>query len=109
MTSHKKSHNSNSIREQDIVLWVNITMIGMAILLLFYYVMMANTVTAKSYKIQTLRDKIDALAETNGVLMSKKIAMESPTALLDFAKSRSLVEAKNIVYIFENRNVAQKW
>ena len=106
MVSHKK--NNNIIGEHDIVLWVNITMIGMAILLLFYYVMIANMVTAKSYKIQTLRDKIDVLSETNGALMSKKIAMESPTALLEFARAQSLVEAKNIVYIFENRNVAQK-
>ena len=90
------------------VLWVNIILIGLAVVLLFYYVMMANTVTAKSYKIQTLRDKFDILAEANGVLMSKKIAMESPTALLEFAKSQSFVEARNVVYIFENRNVAQK-
>ena len=105
MTRHK---HANNIGEHDIFMWVNITMIGITILLLLYYVMIANTITAKNYKVQTLRDKLEVLAEINGALMSKKISLESPTAILEFAKAQSLVEARNIVYIFENRNVAQR-
>lgn len=105
MSNHKQL---NGIRERDIVLWVNISLLGVASLLLFYYVMMANSVAAKNYKVQTLRNKLEAMSEINGSLMSQKLALESPAMLLEFARSNDLVEARNIVYIFENSNVAQR-
>lgn len=100
--------NINTIKEQDVFLWVNITLFGVIILLIFYYVMMANSVTAKSYKVQTLREKLEVLSESNGVLISKKLVMESPSTLLEFARSVSLERAGNILYIFENKDVAKR-
>ncbi|MBI2065002.1 MAG: hypothetical protein HYT62_03060 [Candidatus Yanofskybacteria bacterium] len=100
--------HSNTIREGDVILWINIVFAGIASLLLFYYVMMANVVSAENYRIQTLRDKIELLAETNGDLMNQKLLLENPNVLFEFAKSHGLVEAKNISYIFENKNVAQR-
>lgn len=98
----------NTIKERDIVLWVNILLVGMGVLLLFYYVMMANYIAGTNYRVQTLKDKVSILAEVNSSLMSRKISLESPIVLLEFAKSRNLVEARNISYIFENKNVAQR-
>lgn len=98
----------NTIQEKDVFLWVNIALFGVVGLLLFYYVMVANSVASKNYRVQNLRSKLEALAEINGVLMSKKIISESPIALLEFARSQNLVEAKNILYIFENKNVAKR-
>jgi len=100
--------HAKTIKQHDIILWINILLFGVASLLLFYYIMMANSVAAKNYRVQTLRDKIESLAEINGTLMTKKIALESPAALLEFALSQNLVEAKNVVYLFENKNVAQR-
>ncbi len=105
MTSRKQS---NTIHDRDVFLWINISLIGMVSLLIFYYVMMANSIAAKNYRVQTLRNQLETLAEANSSLMSKKISLESPMALLEFARAQSLVEAKNIVYIFENKNVAQR-
>ena len=99
---------SNTIKEKDIILWVNIMFIGIASLLLFYYVMMANVVTAKNYRIQTLRNQIELLAEANSGLMAQKLALETPNVLFEFANSHNLVEAKNISYIFENKDVARR-
>lgn len=96
----------NTIGEKDIVLWVNFALIGVVVLLFFYYVMMANSIAAKNYKAQTLRDKMGVLSEAGGLLMAEKLILESPVALVEFAKSSNLVEARNILYIFENRNVA---
>jgi hypothetical protein len=104
--SHKKQQSN--IIQRDVVLWINILLLGMASLLLFYYVMMSNSIAAKNYKIQTLRTKLSSLSEINSSLMSKKISLESPTTLIEFARAQSLVEAKDIVYIFEKKNVAQK-
>lgn len=99
---------SNTIHERDIVLWVNISLAGIVLLLFFYYIMVANTVASKNYKIQTLRNKAEALADINGLLVSQKLVLEAPAELLKFAQSKSLVMAKNISYIFENKNVALK-
>ncbi len=96
----------NTIGEKDVFLWVNIALVGVVALLFFYYVMMANSIAAKNYKAQTLRDKIGVLSEASGLLMAEKLILESPTALVEFAKSSNLVEAWNVLYIFENRNVA---
>lgn len=100
--------NINTIQTKDAVLWVNIVLFGMAALLMFYYVIMANSVTAKNYKVQTLRDKLEVLTEANSSLISKKLALESSASLLEFARSSNLVKAGNIFYIFESKNVAQR-
>ena len=99
---------SNTIKNRDAILWTNIMLFGVASLLLFYYVVMANSIASKNYKTQTLRNKIQALSETNSGLMAQKLVLETPTVLLEFAKSHNLVEANNISYVFENKNVAQR-
>ena len=100
--------NINTIQTKDAVLWVNIVLFGMATMLMFYYVVMANSITAKNYKVQTLRDKLEVLTETNSSLISKKLALESSASLLEFARSSNLVKAGNIFYIFESKNVARR-
>ena len=106
-TSNGMKH-SDTIKERDIILWINIVLIGTASLLLSYYVIMANVVVSKNYRMQTLRDQIELLAESNNGLMAQKLLLETPNTLFEFAKSHSLVEAKNISYIFENKNVARR-
>lgn len=98
----------NTIQEKDILLWVNVSLIGVTCLLFVYYIMMANSIASRSYKTQVLHDTIEELSEKNSVLMSKKMVLETPASLLDFARSQQLVEAKNISYIFEGRNVARR-
>lgn len=100
--------NSATIQERDIVIWVNFVLISMVCLLFFYYIVIANSIASKSYKIQVFQDKIESLAEINSSLMSKKLVLETPASLLEFARSQKLVEAKNISYIFEGKNVAQR-
>jgi hypothetical protein len=100
--------HSEKIREKDMFLWVNVVLFGMASVLLFYYVMMANSIASKNYKIQTLINRAEELSEVNSSLIAKKINLESPTALLEFARASNLVEAGDIVYIFENKNVARR-
>lgn len=100
--------NIETIKEFDVVLWVNISLAGIILLLLFYYIMVANSIASKNYQTKILQDKIEQLTETNSILMSKKLLLETPNALLGFAQANNLVEAKNISYIFEGKNVAQR-
>ena len=98
--------NIATIQEKDVVLWVNIALIGMATLLFFYYVMTANSIASKSYRTQVLMDKVEVLSEANSLLMSQKLTLDTPDKISEFAQSQQLVEAKNISYIFEKKNVA---
>lgn len=102
------SRHTDTIEKKDVVLWVNIVFIGVAMLLLFYYIMMANSIASKNYEIQALREKVVFLTEQSSVFMSQKLILEAPAAILNFAKSNYLVEARNISYIFENKDVALK-
>lgn len=97
-----------TIKEQNSVLWFNLLFIGVAVALLFYYVLLANSIAGTNYRIQTLQDKVLTLTEANSALMSQKISKENPVALLEFAKANNFVEARNISYIYENKNVAQR-
>lgn len=99
---------SGTMHDWDTVLLVNVALISVACLLFFYYVVIANSITSKSYKIQVLRGEVESLAEINSSLISKKLVLETPASLLNFARSQKLVEAKNISYIFEGKNVAQR-
>ena len=96
----------NAIKERDAVMWVNIMLVGVVSLLLFYYVVMANSITSKSYRIQALRDRVSYLNEKSSAFMSERLVLESPAAILEFAKASNFVEARNVSYIFENNNVA---
>ncbi|OGY66368.1 MAG: hypothetical protein A3I89_00910 [Candidatus Harrisonbacteria bacterium RIFCSPLOWO2_02_FULL_41_11] len=100
--------HANTIKEKEVVLWVNISLIGISLLLLFYYVMMANAITAKDYLVNVLREKVESLTVENVDLMSAKLAMETPAKLLEFASTKNLIKASGILYIFENKNVAQR-
>ncbi|OGN07424.1 MAG: hypothetical protein A3B86_01600 [Candidatus Yanofskybacteria bacterium RIFCSPHIGHO2_02_FULL_38_22b] len=95
-------------KERDLVLWFNLLLVGFGVCLLFYYVVLANSIAQTNYRIQILQDKISTLAETNSTLMSQKISKENPVALLEFARANNFVEARNISYIFANKNVAQR-
>lgn len=97
-----------AIKEQNSVLWFNLLFIGAAVTLLFYYVLLANSIAGTNYRIQTLQDKVLTLTETNSALMSQKISKENPVSLLEFAKANNFIEARNISYIYENKNVAQR-
>ena len=94
--------------ELGLIAWANLALIGVCIIALFYYVAIANSISGKNYKIQGLRINLGVLTEINGTLVSQKMSLENVVVLRNLAKSLNLVEAKNISYIFENKNMAQR-
>lgn len=75
-------------------------------LLMIYYVVQANIIAASNYKISSLNQRLESLNEVRSSLAAQKSSVEDPARILDFALSQNMVEAKNIVYLFENGNVA---
>lgn len=75
-------------------------------LLVVYYVVQANIIAASNYKVGLLNQQLESLNEVRSSLAVQKSSMEDPARILDFALSQNMVEAKNVVYLFENKEVA---
>ena len=73
-----------------------------------YYVVQANVIAASNYKTSSLNQKLESLNETRSSLAVQKTSMEDSAKVLNFALSQNMVEAKNVIYLFENGDVAQR-
>ena len=99
----KKEATNNYI---SIIFIFNVTLSLIVGLLVIYYVVQANIIAASDYKISLLNQKLESLNEVRSSLDAHKSSMEDPARVLDFALSQNMVEAKNVVYLFENGDVA---
>ncbi|OGN06556.1 MAG: hypothetical protein A2669_02845 [Candidatus Yanofskybacteria bacterium RIFCSPHIGHO2_01_FULL_48_25b] len=84
----------------------NILLLLLCLGSLFYYISGSNAAAADEYRLSALRQEIIRLTEERGILESDKSSMENPAAAALFARHQQMVEAKDIVYVFENNNVA---
>lgn len=73
---------------------------------LAYYIAGVNAVASSEYNVSAVRAKITKLTETQSLLSAEKSATENPVAATVFAQTQHMIEAKDIVYVFENNNVA---
>ena len=73
---------------------------------LAYYVTGANSLASAEYRISSLRSQITHLNEQQSHLAAEKSAAENPAAAAQFAQAQHMVSAQEIVYVFENGNVA---
>ena len=84
----------------------NLALAALMVVLLIYYVVVANSITAWNYKIQKLSGQLLSLSEIGSSLIAQRAFLESTELLVNFAKTNNMVEAKNVSYLFENKNVA---
>ena len=87
---------------------INTILLTAGVLLMLYYIMGANGMTSDNYKVKLMNDRLTQLNEEQSTLLAQKAGLEESLVTLNFAKSHSMVEAKNITYLFEARNVAQR-
>ncbi len=87
---------------------INTILLTAGALLIIYYIIGANNLTSTNYKIKLLSDQLAQLNEEQSSLISQKAGVEESIVTLGFAKSHNMVEAKNISYVFESSNVAQR-
>ncbi len=88
------------------VVSLNLVLICLAAVGFAYYIAGVNAVTSGKYRISTERTKIIQLTEAQGLLIAEKSATEDPITATIFAQAKHMTEAKDIVYVFENNNVA---
>lgn len=87
---------------------LNVFLLAGVIFLLIYYVIVSNIITASRYKITLLNNELANITETSGLLTAQKLSMEDSSAVVNFAQSHNMVEARFVSHIFENSEVALK-
>lgn len=88
------------------VFWLNILLVMLAMYLLAYYVIGANTVASRTYQIKLLNEESSTLTEIKTALASKRFDIQDLSQLAIFAHGKNMVVADDIAYIFEASNVA---
>ena len=88
------------------ILTSNVILLGIAALALFFYIIQANMMATDKYKIKALGDKLTSLNEVLTSSAVQRSQWEDLSGLLEFARSKNMVEAKSVTYIFENGDVA---
>jgi hypothetical protein len=88
------------------VVFLNIILLCLAGGGLTYYISEANIAASGRYRISFLRNQIAHLIEKQSILTTQKSVTENPATVAVFAQNQNMVEAKDIIYIFENNNVA---
>lgn len=76
--------------------------------LLFVFVFKTNAVTAGEYKIKIFNEQISSLNGENSILAARQSEIEKSGFLAKFAAENNMVEAKNIIHIFDEKDVAMK-
>ena len=99
----KKEITNNSI---SLIFIFNVVLFLIAGLLVIYYIVQANIISASNYKISMLNQKLELLNEIHGSLAAQKSSMEDLARVLEFALSQNMVETENTTYLFESGNVA---
>jgi len=61
---------------------------------------------ADKYRIKILNEELASLNESKASLSVQRLNTEDLSMLLEFARTKGMVEAKNAIYVFENGNIA---
>ena len=61
---------------------------------------------SSEYHAASLRNQIAHLNDQQSTLTAEKSATEDPAAAQAYAQTQGMVQAKDILYVFENGNVA---
>ena len=91
---------------QDLFLIVNMALVFVFAVSLFYYVMVANHVASQKYSVTQLKDRIAEATETNSILASQKVEKENLDFIAQFAENHNMIKANNSPYLFESNGVA---
>ena len=92
----------------DSALVLNTMLLAASALLLVYYIIGANNIASDNYRIKLFIDRLTQLNEEQSNLFAQKTMVDESAVIRSFAQSHNMVEVKNISYIFESSNVAQR-
>lgn len=104
--SREGSQRASASNGINPILVSNVILIAVFGLLLSFYIIQANMIAADKYQVKFLNEKLTSLNEVRTSLAAQRSETEDPSELMEFARAKGMVEAKNITYIFENGNVA---
>lgn len=76
-----------------------VVLIFSIVIVLFFYILQANTITTKGYKIRDLKKQITELENENKILQVNISNLKSISALQSKIESFNMVKAENIDYV----------
>ncbi|KKT81620.1 MAG: hypothetical protein A3B99_00615 [Candidatus Yanofskybacteria bacterium RIFCSPHIGHO2_02_FULL_44_12b] len=85
---------------------INTVLLGLILVLLAYYVVVANSIASGNYEVMKLNDQLFSLSQAGSSLSARMSSLEDIGFLANFAKNNNMIETKNAIYLFENKNVA---
>lgn len=97
---------SENLNELNLTVIINAALVLVFLTVVFIYIVNANIMAANSYKIKQANDQLNLLNEIHANLMSQKGGIDEILKIKNFAKNQNMIEAKNIIYLFENGNIA---
>lgn len=102
------SKTREGVLQFDLTLVLNTMLLAAGALLLIYYIIGANSIASDNYRIKLLIDRLTQLNEGQSNLLAQKASIDELPIIRVFAQTHNMIEAKNISYIFESSNVAQR-
>lgn len=102
------SKTREGVLQFDSTLVLNTMLLAVSALLLVYYIIGANSITSDNYRIKLLIDRLTQFNEEQSNLLAQKASIDESSVIRAFAQTHNMIEAKNISYIFESSNVAQR-
>ena len=99
------SHQSGRL-EFSRVFMFNVFLAAAAAVLLVFYIVHINGISADTYRLSQLNGRLAALNEATSTLTAGVPAVQDPSLLVEFAAGHNLVPAGDIVHLFENGAVA---
>lgn len=96
---HSSAHKERVFQKNKARKLLAILLIGCILSFCFLYILQANTLATKSYKIRDFKKEIRGLEGTNKALQVNISNLKSINALQSKTKGFDMVEAQNIEYV----------
>ena len=101
---HNLQVHAKIFRSQVVVL--NLFLCGLLLMLLAYYVLATNSITANEYRLRTLNVRLISAQERNSELIAEQVGANNHAAILKFARSMSMVESRDGIRIVQPGGIA---
>jgi len=86
----------------------NLAILGACVFLIIFYIVQMNQFISHQYRTEVLRERLKSMVQEQNKIQLSKFQYDGIPQIDRFARSQGMVEAGNILYIFEERSVAQK-
>ena len=86
--------------------FINTLLAMIGLVLLTYYIIETNGISADIYQLKLLNGRLATLNEVGSAISDQQSLPENAVLLADFVAQHTMVPARDVMYLFENGTVA---